>query len=614
MYEEDSFPSNTMVYQDYCLPHAIYTYQALDSNGNGWYFPAGFHMTVDRGTLPFFVTHVPQDQAPVSVTHVFSSYLPFQVDFDDWKILKDTPPTDWASSSFDDSTWTVVKAAAIGKADTTVYIRKSFSIPSLTDYHVLNVHCRYNGGIVAYFNGRLVARFNLPDNFDHNTEAPTAHQSSAYSRFHVILASSGAIAGTNVIAFESHRVKDMSSSVDVVFDATGVFGIEDCSVVADSYLTITGTDPSTNNLEDAFDMNPSTFMNLPKTEGNQIQWTVENLEGSRFNSMGIYFGLTMNNLGWTLSGTFQNAEEESEMIKQSSVSPVNRELNAVRVPVGLAGFKRYHWVMNTASTVVPRISEFVFQYCKPTGEGICPGVDDYPSVAEGEISPSICPAMYEGYAYRLCSDGKLGEIQTTHCTPKLPANLHYTESRYDFVMNTSVSTGVPTYINLIESFFMDSGITLPAGLVLNEKTGEISGIPQNTTDLITYTIYGSNEKGAVLTEVSISVRKGVCREEGAFKTTTVGETFVYECSQQGPYMGTQSRKCVLGSKDGEWQKVSGRCISIVTLVIVIVVVVLVIVIVVMIIVRISKKKKAVAGVRGKKVDASSVSKNKTTNV
>ena len=95
-HEETSFPSNTMVYQDFCLDHDIYTFEAGDSNGNGWYFPSGYHITLDRGTFPFVVTHVPVGEAPVSVTTVFSSYLPFQINFDDWKIytLEEDVPTE----------------------------------------------------------------------------------------------------------------------------------------------------------------------------------------------------------------------------------------------------------------------------------------------------------------------------------------------------------------------------------------------------------------------------------------------------------------------------------------------------------------------------------------
>ena len=62
-----------------------------------------------------------------------------------------------------------------------------------------------------------------------------------------------------------------------------------------------------------------------------------------------------------------------------------------------------------------------------------------------------------------------------------------------------------------------------------------------------------------------------------FETTPVDEVFVFECSKQGSYIGTQTRRCVLGEHDGVWEAPSGSCLSIVLLVTIIIIVVLVIV-------------------------------------
>ena len=79
------------------------------------------------------------------------------------------------------------------------------TIPSLEDYAVLNVRVKYAGGVAAYFNGRLVVRFNLAESFDASTEAIPLHNGSLFSVFHIILSSVGAVAGKNVMAFEVHR-------------------------------------------------------------------------------------------------------------------------------------------------------------------------------------------------------------------------------------------------------------------------------------------------------------------------------------------------------------------------------------------------------------------------
>ena len=50
---------------------------------------------------------------------------------------------------------------------TTAYIRHEVDIPSLEDYHVLNVRVKYAGGVaVPTSTVNLVARFNLAEGFD----------------------------------------------------------------------------------------------------------------------------------------------------------------------------------------------------------------------------------------------------------------------------------------------------------------------------------------------------------------------------------------------------------------------------------------------------------------
>ena len=50
-----------------------------------------------------------------------------------------------------------------------------------------------------------------------------------------------------------------------------------------------------------------------------------------------------------------------------------------------------------------------------------------------------------------------------------------------------------------------------------------------------------------------------------------GETAVYQCALQGSYVGTQKRACVLGEKDGVWQKASGFCMPVLAIVLIVVV-------------------------------------------
>ena len=115
-----------------------------------------------------------------------------------------------------------------------------------------------------------------------------------------------------------------------------------------------------------------------------------------------------------------------------------------------------------------------------------------------------------------------------------------------------------------------------------------------------FTVRAKNPAGETYVAITITVRKGYCMPEGVFERTDVGEVAVYECAMQGSYVGTQKRACVLGKKDGEWQKASGFCMPVLTIVLIVVVVIVIIVVVVFLLLR-TRSKKAVGGVKGKAV-------------
>ena len=175
-------------------------------------------------------------------------------------------------------------------------------------------------------------------------------------------------------------------------------------------------------------------------------------------------------------------------------------------------------------------------------------------------------------------------------------------------MNTQVNIAKPSYRNIIQKFYLAENTFLPDGLTLDEKTGAITGIPTSEMGLKTYTIYGENPSGVIFTTINISVRKGECKAEGNFPKTQVGEIATYECSLAGSYIGTQKRACLLGAKDGEWQKIQGVCMPTMLIVVLVLVVIIIVVVLVFFVVRATKKTKAVGGVKGKKSVKSSSSK------
>ena len=285
------------------------------------------------------------------------------------------------------------------------------------------------------------------------------------------------------------------------------------------------------------------------------------------------------------------------MLSNSEQTFSDRTKPQVPVPVALAGFRFFRYRLTRSGYTGAIINSLHLAYCKASG-AVCPGIDKYPAVAEGQISPSSCPDGYRGYSYRECSNGQLGEVKMEQCVQKVPENLVYSITRYNFIIDIPATTVQPTYTNIVEHFYIDEGIILPEGLTLDETTGVISGIPTSKMGATTFTIYAENQSGVTSATISITVKKGTCLPDDVFPMTEVGVTYTYDCAMQGSYVGSRKRTCVLGATDGEWQKASGFCMSIGTIVILVIVAIIVVDLVVMVLWRMAKKK-ATAGSKAK---------------
>ena len=564
--------ASSLNYAYFCLNDGIYTLELLDSSSNGWSNPAGYYLTVDSGEMIFEMGQVPSGVA--SVTTMFSSYIPFQIEYTDWKISYNYVE-DWNILIFDDSGWLSKKASEIGtNSRITTYIRKEVNIPDISKYHVLNIRVKYAGGVAAYFNGRLVARFNLEEIFDSASKSIAIHNQDTFSKFHVILSTVGGVTGKNIMAFEIHRPLGQSFSSPVIFDATGVFGVNDCSIVVDSYETISSSYPYAGDINELLDLNPTTYGYQPNSPGFCFNWKVENLEGARFNRLGMQTVYTRTNYDFSIFGInkFYTLYYKILQVTDQSTSALERKVWSV--PKGTVGFKELRFQLDKAASDTVYLSSYLLLYCKPDGSGICPASGDYPSVGEGEVSLGSCQYGCFGYSYRTCSNGQLGEIKYEYCKQKLPLDLKYNGSKYELVLDINAYIAAPTYTNIIESFYLPSFSYLPDGLQLNKETGEITGVPTETHVSKTFTICGQNQVGTISTTIEISIRKGMCYGDKRFRSVEVGKSSSYDCSRYEPYIGTLSRVCVLGEKDGEWQKTTGICVHVAVVFVIIIVVII----------------------------------------
>ena len=219
----------------------------------------------------------------------------------------------------------------------------------------------------------------------------------------------------------------------------------------------------------------------------------------------------------------------------------------------------------------------------------------------------MCDYGFTGYKYRECHDGVLGEVFTEYCRYKIPSELEYPSRIVEVVKDVEMKPLVPTFKELITSFRINK--ELPRGLKFDNVTGTISGTPEEEFTLGEFTIVGENPVGAVQTIINLSVRKGRCISDGNFPTTPVDEEAIYDCALLGSFVGTQKRFCKLGATDGEWTRISGMCVSIVTLVLIIVVAIVVVLILVFLLIRVTRRRKAVHGVKATSKTTASPKKN-----
>ena len=128
-------------------------------------------------------------------------------------------------------------------------------------------------------------------------------------------------------------------------------------------------------------------------------------------------------LVFDLYGSLNDDDDSPIQLTNKNLQLASRTKPQVFVPVALAGFRRIRYEILRANNP-NHIGAMFTSYCKTSG-AVCPSVDNYPSVAEGQLSPGPCNDGFTGYSYRTCSGGVLGEVQMDKCTYKTPTSVHY---------------------------------------------------------------------------------------------------------------------------------------------------------------------------------------------
>ena len=130
---------------------------------------------------------------------------------------------------------------------------------------------------------------------------------------------------SSVSAFEVHRVAGQSA---IVFDATGVFAVNECSVTMDTFSSITASAVDTCSKEDLLNLNPTIYGELNNEVDSYLAWTVENLEGSKWNSFALHKGGSAQCYGFSVYRRYESVDESTSMLFMTDPTLLERQRTA----------------------------------------------------------------------------------------------------------------------------------------------------------------------------------------------------------------------------------------------------------------------------------------------
>ena len=277
----------------------------------------------------------------------------------------------------------------------------------------IDIQFKYSHGIIAYINGIEVFRDNMPHGIiNHSTLATNSYSDSQYRG--IILPAFYAQFNQSVVSVELHFTSVNERTIDFnsfISYQSAISTSNPCSVYPHD-ISSSGT---FNYPSWAFDYRTryeafSSPSSLPRYVIGSFETIIPLINSIRLYTQdcptcsprSFIVSGSNSDSSWTTLFTQSSQTYNQFSWKQWSLNSPSQ-------------FKSIKFTVNSVrSTTWAALPELQFMTCKPTGS-VCPSIDNYPSVGEGQISPSSCPEGYSGYSYRQCSNGVLGEVKLDHC-------------------------------------------------------------------------------------------------------------------------------------------------------------------------------------------------------
>lgn len=506
-------PTSSQYYYSFtlCLPIGIYNFIPNSIDTNGWSFPAGYSISLAHPNNIVSIGHVANNNN--SAISIFTSLDPFPADALCKYIVDDLFPGKWIRRDFDDHGWEESYLSQLPSTiNSSLIIRYTLHIPSLTDYHVIGVRVTYNTCFKAYFNTNRIARVGLNEKDDISEYCDSQSVYTKQMTFYILIAETGGQVGSNLLCFEVHQNKNNKS---LTFKIEGYFGVDN---VDDFYdlVDIKNTDISTYSL---LDSDIQSFIRADSKIGNLVNFTITNLDGQPFNSLSIYCdnSIPQYSIQFYAKSCFPSQtdhpyyQDNYELIFQKDITSIkDRKKSTFRVKTGMAFFKSFRLIdmFYQVSQSYLLFSGILPSYTASLSNTVCPSCHGFYSVRSGDYSPGPCPANMTGVTTRLCTNGVFGDINYKHCKYIPPYNLTYPSSSYLFYVGIPATTLIPRYSYYVENFNIIQ--ELPKGLHINKTTGEIFGIPDLSASKSEYWVFGTNPDGYDKTNITIEIKLGYC--------------------------------------------------------------------------------------------------------
>jgi hypothetical protein len=239
-------------------------------------------------------------ESPVLPTHTFEYIVPTSSTSGNWK-NRDFVATGWSQGKAGFGYGDNDDVSVVPDGSISVYVRKSFNIPSGFTFEDVSFLLDYDDGFVAYLNGTEIARSFLNDPVAWNSLTNAGHEATMYSggnpdkiTIDTELIRSLIVSGKNVLAIEVHNNSSTSADLSLIpyfsmkisdkyalFDATPANLIPSESNNLHTNFKIDGKgekislfNKKTNQLESVWVKNLEPGWSVGRLTGNSTQWGI----------------------------------------------------------------------------------------------------------------------------------------------------------------------------------------------------------------------------------------------------------------------------------------------------------------------------------------------------